>query len=227
MKSGIYCIKNDINDKVYVGKAKNLANRWEQHKSKLLKNNHDNIFLQQDFNEYGIDAFTFSVLEYVPEQPNLDKVLFAKEKEWGDKLNARDTNCGYNIANFQQQKENSYKEAILYCWNKEQKVITYITYHLPLECCLLYFHIIERIQYYGVSGVKENEHGFAILTLDNMALIINSTKERVKKLIVEMKKHGLIRVYQNRKDKNEYGFRLPEDFKYDFVEEINKRWKEI
>lgn len=27
--------------------------------------------------------------------------------------------------------------------------------------------------------------------------------------------------------KNEYGFRLPEDFKYDFTEEINKRWKEI
>ena len=59
MKSGVYCIKNDINDKVYVGKAKNLANRWERHKSKLLKNNHDNIYLQQDFNEYGIEAFTF------------------------------------------------------------------------------------------------------------------------------------------------------------------------
>ena len=68
MIAGIYC----INDKVYVGKTKSLNNRWEQHKFKLLKNNHDNIFLQQDFNEYGIDAFTFSVLEYVPEQPNLD-----------------------------------------------------------------------------------------------------------------------------------------------------------
>lgn len=105
MKSGIYCIKNDINNKVYVGKAKKLENRWEQHKNKLLDNKHDNIYLQEDFNKYGIESFTFSVLEYVPEQSNLDKILFAKEKHWGEKLNARNRKYGYNIANFQQERE--------------------------------------------------------------------------------------------------------------------------
>ena len=42
-----------------------------------------------------------------------------------------------------------------------------------------------------------------------------------------MKKHNLIKVYQNRKNREEYGFRLPEHFEYDFTEETNKRWREI
>ena len=230
MKSGIYCIKNDVNDKVYVGKAKNLANRWEQHKSKLLKNNHDNIFLQQDFNEYGIDAFTFSVLEYVPEQTNLDKILFAKEKEWGDKLNARDREYGYNITNFQQAKEQSYEKAKQCCyygysWKEPQKDFVYIAYHLPLECYAIYTHINTRVQTYGTSGIKEEDDGMAIATLEELALLCNITETRVKKLITEMKKHELLAPYINKRNPAEYGFKFYESDRC--KKEVDNKWKEI
>lgn len=229
MKSGIYCIKNDINNKVYVGKAKNLSNRWEQHKSKLLKNNHDNIFLQQDFNEYGIDAFTFSVLEYVPEQPNLDKVLFAKEKEWGDKLNARNAEYGYNIANFQKQKENDYKEAKSQCFPGcnygLQYPFVYIAYNLPNECYAIYLHLIERVMYYGTSGVEKEDDGIAIITLHELALLINTTETKIKKLIMEMKKHKLLKIYINKRNSSEYGFEFKESKEY--KKEIERKWEEI
>lgn len=229
MKAGIYCIKNDINGKVYVGKAKNLSNRWEQHKSKLLKDNHDNALLQQDFNEYGIDAFTFSVLEYVPEQTNLDKILFAKEKEWGNKLNARDENCGYNIANFQQQKENDYREAKSQCFPGcnygLQYPFVYIAYNLPNECYAIYLHLIERAMYYGTSGVEKEDDGIAVITLQELALLTNISEAKAKKLIMEMKKHSLLKPYVNRKNSLEYGIEFEESKKY--KKEIEKKWKEI
>lgn len=35
---GIYIIKNNINNKVYIGLSKNLNNRIKQHKNRLLNN---------------------------------------------------------------------------------------------------------------------------------------------------------------------------------------------
>ena len=141
MSAGIYQIKNDINGKIYVGKAKNLASRWKQHKDDLAKGEHANKYLQIDYDEMGIDAFTYSILEKVPECPNLDKVLFQKEREWGDKLGARGEN-GYNIANFYTKGKNTYcynevvKEATMthaYCGVTVGEM-TYILYHSSYEC---------------------------------------------------------------------------------------------
>lgn len=232
MSAGIYCIKNDVNKKVYVGKAKNLENRWEQHKTKLLNNNHDNIFLQQDFNDYGLDSFTYSVLEKVPEQPNINKILFAKEREWGEKLNARDRNYGYNIANFQQIKENNYNEAKSLCFlntccasNNLQYIFTYIAYNLPVECCIIYLHLSERAMSFGTSGVEKEDDGMAIIKLKELALLINNTEIKTKKLIMLMKKHDLLKPYINRKDDTEYGFKFYESLLYS--DEVNKKWENI
>jgi excinuclease UvrABC nuclease subunit len=40
-KCGIYCIKNKINSKVYVGKAKNIYNRIQRHIYNLRKKSKD------------------------------------------------------------------------------------------------------------------------------------------------------------------------------------------
>lgn len=67
MKSGIYIIKNLINDKVYVGKSKNINQRKNTHFNALRLNKHSNQHLQNSYNKYGKDNFEFSVLEYCDE----------------------------------------------------------------------------------------------------------------------------------------------------------------
>jgi len=60
---GIYTIKNEINNKIYIGKSNNIQNRWKQHISDLEQNKHRNARLQKDWNVYGITKFNFSVEE--------------------------------------------------------------------------------------------------------------------------------------------------------------------
>lgn len=63
-KSGIYCIKNKINGKLYIGSSSNIHKRFISHKHGLRKNKHHNKPLQHSFNKHGIDIFDFIVLEY-------------------------------------------------------------------------------------------------------------------------------------------------------------------
>lgn len=53
MKSGIYQIKNTLNNKVYVGSAKDFEKRWKRHFKDLEKGCHSSIKLQMSFNKYG------------------------------------------------------------------------------------------------------------------------------------------------------------------------------
>lgn len=64
MNSGIYVILNLINDKFYVGSAKNFYKRWHTHKSMLVNNYHDNSYLQNAWNKYKQLNFIFVIMEY-------------------------------------------------------------------------------------------------------------------------------------------------------------------
>jgi group I intron endonuclease len=68
---GIYCIKNKINDKVYIGSSHNVERRLKAHWYKLRTQKHNNSRLQLDFEQFGELEFVFSTLEVV---------LLAKEK---------------------------------------------------------------------------------------------------------------------------------------------------
>lgn len=85
MSAGIYCIKNEVNERVYVGRAVNFSDRWKQHIKALEENKHSCKPLQHDFNLYGFENFTFKVLEVIKEEDNskLSKLLDEKESEWG------------------------------------------------------------------------------------------------------------------------------------------------
>jgi len=64
-KSGIYQIRNLINNKIYIGSAIVLRVRKNSHFGKLYRNKHENFYLQNSYNKYGKDNFIFEVLEYV------------------------------------------------------------------------------------------------------------------------------------------------------------------
>ena len=59
----IYCITCTKNNKVYIGQTNNLEQRVRLHKYCLNNNKHPNKLLQWDFNLYGCNSFTFSVLD--------------------------------------------------------------------------------------------------------------------------------------------------------------------
>lgn len=63
---GIYKIRNKINDYCYIGRSENIYRRWNTHIYHLKKKTHTNLELQADVDFFGLDAFEFSVIEYVP-----------------------------------------------------------------------------------------------------------------------------------------------------------------
>ena len=64
LKSGIYCIKNKTNEKVYIGQTNDLDKRKGLHYSYLKNNTHDNPHLQNAWNKYGENNFEFKILLY-------------------------------------------------------------------------------------------------------------------------------------------------------------------
>lgn len=89
---GIYTIYCPLNNKYYVGYSKNLKKRIGQHKLRLKKGIHNNIFLQNAYNKYGLINFQFEILENCEEQ-----FLCSLEHYWCNMLNTHNKNHGYNI----------------------------------------------------------------------------------------------------------------------------------
>ena len=89
----IYQIKNNVNDKVYIGSSSNISLRWKQHLDLLYYKLHDNYKLQNDFDKYGISNFSFSILEIIKDK----KDLLRKEQNWIDSINI---NENYNILSY-------------------------------------------------------------------------------------------------------------------------------
>lgn len=90
-KSGIYQIRNTKNGKVYVGSAVNLRKRFLKHKSYLSRNVHPNARLQSAANKYGLESFSFELLEICNRAEVIDR-----EQVWLDKLMVVEN--GYNIS---------------------------------------------------------------------------------------------------------------------------------
>jgi group I intron endonuclease len=93
MKSGIYLIKNTINNKVYVGSAVNIDRRWSQHKHYLKEGKHHSEHLQKAWDKYGEQNFTFDIIEEVSNPEH----LLAYEQVYLDYYKSYEGDRGYNI----------------------------------------------------------------------------------------------------------------------------------
>lgn len=90
---GIYLIKNLINQKIYIGSSQNIKRRFYLHKHYLNQNKHSNQHLQNAWNEYKEDNFSFSILEQISDI----KQLLQKEKDYIIQYNSTNREFGYNI----------------------------------------------------------------------------------------------------------------------------------
>lgn len=73
--SGIYCIKNILNNKRYIGYAIDIKARWKKHINKLNEHNHPNCYLQSVFDNNGLNIFTFDIIQELPKEEEILKCM--------------------------------------------------------------------------------------------------------------------------------------------------------
>jgi group I intron endonuclease len=91
--SGIYQIRNIINNKVYVGSAVNFIRRKAKHFCELRQGIRHNDHFQSSFDLYGELNFSFEILEYIE---NINYLL-EREDYWIDFLDSTNRDFGYNV----------------------------------------------------------------------------------------------------------------------------------
>lgn len=85
-KSGIYCIENTITNNKYIGQSVDVEKR-------MRAKHYGSVALMDAINKYGIENFSFYVLEYC-EETELDE----KETYYIKELKSHVTSGGYNIS---------------------------------------------------------------------------------------------------------------------------------
>ena len=63
MTSGVYKITNNITGDFYIGSSNDVRSRWAAHKSPSAHKRQPNSKLYKDMASYGLDNFTFEIIE--------------------------------------------------------------------------------------------------------------------------------------------------------------------
>ena len=72
---GIYKITNLVNGKVYIGQSQDIYSRWKEHK--YARNKRECFALYGAFKKYGLDNFSFEIVECCPfEQLNEKEIYY-------------------------------------------------------------------------------------------------------------------------------------------------------
>ena len=87
MKSGVYKLTNLVNNKIYIGQARDLENRKSCHKTKK-----NNSLISRAIFKYGWINFSWKILEFC-EFDVLDK----REKFYIEQFKSWDLKIGYNL----------------------------------------------------------------------------------------------------------------------------------
>ena len=79
---GIYKIENLVNGKVYIGQSVDIYRRWKAHKYVSNEENREgyNKPLYRAFRKYGIDNFSFEVIEECLEENLTEKEIYYIEQ---------------------------------------------------------------------------------------------------------------------------------------------------
>jgi len=80
---GIYSITCSETDDYYVGKSKNLNQRWCQHRNDFKRGKHNNPLLQSLCDLYGTMSLTMTLIELVEDEGDLEtrEAFWTKERK--------------------------------------------------------------------------------------------------------------------------------------------------
>lgn len=119
-KGGVYKITCTPLNKVYIGRSKNINQRKAEHFSDLRNNVHKCKEMQKDFNQYGENAFTFSIAEECDEEKAIwleDYYMFhcsafshGYNTKRGDIINAKEKCIGDNVVECENVREKTFLE---------------------------------------------------------------------------------------------------------------------
>ena len=107
--SGVYKITNNITGDFYIGSSKNIENRWYQHRSPSCQKQHSNSKLYKAMANYGLDNFTFEIIEETADLRN-------REQYWIEQLKPSYNNFwakGWNTERCKETRRRYKKE-----WNE-------------------------------------------------------------------------------------------------------------
>ena len=76
----IYEIVNKQSGKVYIGQTRSYKRRWATHRGKLERGEHDNPWLREDCDVYGMEVFEFRIIQEFDPNTKSD-ILIQKERE--------------------------------------------------------------------------------------------------------------------------------------------------
>lgn len=93
--TGIYRILNKITNERYIGQSKDFGERWKQHMYMLRNNKHHCSKLQQSWNQYGYEAFSFEIVELCKKTELTQKEIEHWDKEQDLCFNARPKENGF------------------------------------------------------------------------------------------------------------------------------------
>lgn len=92
-ETGVYCIRNILNDKRYVGSTSvSLRTRFKRHRNDLSNGEHHSQALQRAWDLYGLNAFEFTILE----RCSASNCLLLEQK-WIDHYCSANSEFGYNV----------------------------------------------------------------------------------------------------------------------------------
>lgn len=91
----IYCISCETNNKIYIGSTtRSPSKRKSEHFYKLRKGIHPNKHLQNSWDKYGNDSFSFEVIEECKKEE-----CFNREKHYVEKTKCYKKDLGFNKSN--------------------------------------------------------------------------------------------------------------------------------
>jgi group I intron endonuclease len=93
--AGVYKISCKVNEKVYIGRSDDIYNRWKNHIRVMAGRICGNKNLSEDGIKYGLDKFTFEILETC--ESGYDAFYLGIEKKYIDFYKSTDPKHGYNI----------------------------------------------------------------------------------------------------------------------------------
>jgi len=167
MNSGIYCILNITNCKLYIGSSVNLSARFSKHISNLRKGRHHNQHLQKSFNKYGEENFVFVILQIIENKKEIIAIeqsyieLFSSDVLYNINVNAT-SNLGLKhkkaIKNSQKLYQFTINGELIKCWNSidEAAIALNLQYKNIMRMCSK-----RKMTVNGVSYLSKSVGGYA------------------------------------------------------------------
>ena len=160
--SGIYKIENKINHCIYIGKAKDIQSRQNQHKSEAKSGNKAHLY--NAIRKYGIENFDFSIIEimslenYITNGSDREKYQIKYYNSYLDPKHYNETEGGEGVIGQKPSQEQK---------DKQSK--------------------IKKQQYQTEEGIKKKQQQSELMKNKNLFKGHNHTEEQCKKHSKNMK----------------------------------------